>query len=262
MKNRQSQSLFPLSLLALAATLGACSSQMSEYAGVDTMLRAKRVSGADTGDLNPPSSSGGSIDAKAAVAAGASLPDAGVYVPPKAGSSDASAAGSSGVSASGSEDALKKESAESESEEKHSDEEHSEHQGKDKEPSKSSDSKVDEAIEKSMLGACLAKVDPDHKFPSYKLVSVEGKNGNKSVLYEDSESGEGSLILLRVRENNLNKAQIKMLNPKSTYCLDIEAKNMNKFTFTMACEARVGFVKLENKNNNKLSTVVKQAACE
>ncbi|MEY4064755.1 MAG: hypothetical protein RIR26_963 [Pseudomonadota bacterium] len=254
MKNRQSQSLISLSLLALAATLGACSSQMSEYAGADSLLRAKRASGADTGDLNPPVSAGGSIDAAAAVAAGATLPAASVYVPPKEGSS--------AVSASGSEDASKKESDDGEREEKDSEDDHSDHSSKGKRPSKSSESKVDEAIEKALLGACLAKVDPEHKFPSYKLVSVEEKNANKDVLYEDSESGEGSLILLRVRANNLNKAQINMLNPKSTYCVDIEAKNMNKFTFSMACEAKVGFVKLENKNDNKLSTVVKQAVCE
>jgi hypothetical protein len=249
MKNRQSQSLISLSLLAVAVMMGACSSQMAEYGAADGMLRAKRVAGSNTGDLNPPSSTSGSVDAKGAIAGGASLPDAGVYVPPKEGSTE--------VAAASSEDASKMESAESESEE-----DDSEHSGKDKGPSKSAESQVEESIDKALLGACLAKVNSAHQYQSYKLVSVEGKNGNKSIVYEDSESGEGSLILLRIRENNLNKAQIKMLNPKSTYCVDIEAKNMNKFTFTMACEAKVGFVKLENKNDNKMSTVVKQAVCE
>lgn len=118
--------------------------------------------------------------------------------------------------------------------------------------------KLDDAI----MGACLEKLNPGGNFQSYKVVDVDGKNKNNSTLHEDLVTSEASLILLRISLKNVNNSDLKLLNPKSTYCIDMQVKNMNKFRFEIACESKVGFIRLEKKNSNNMSTTVVPVACE
>lgn len=117
-------------------------------------------------------------------------------------------------------------------------------------------------IDTALMGACLDKLKVQNNFASFKVVNIEGTNENNRVLFEDSANSEPSLTLLRIVLKNVNSSSIKILNPKSTYCIDMQVKNMNQFKFQVACESKAGFVRLTNKNANKMSTDVIGIRCD
>ncbi|NBW82342.1 hypothetical protein EBR21_11365 [bacterium] len=123
--------------------------------------------------------------------------------------------------------------------------------------SPSDEDKLDNAI----IAGCLEKLNPAINFPSYKVVDINGRNENNNTLYED-QSIDPSLVLLRISLKNVNHSDLKLLNPKSTYCIDMQVKNMNKFRFEIACESKVGFVRLEKKNSNNMTTSVVSVSCD
>lgn len=117
-------------------------------------------------------------------------------------------------------------------------------------------------IDTALMGACLDKLKVQNNFASFKVVNIEGTNENNRILYEDPANSEPSLTLLRIVLKNVNSSSIKILNPKSTYCIDMQVKNMNQFKFQVACESKAGFVRLTNKNANKMSTDVIGIQCD
>ncbi|MEN9826693.1 MAG: hypothetical protein RI953_2438 [Pseudomonadota bacterium] len=117
-------------------------------------------------------------------------------------------------------------------------------------------------LDNGIIGACLEKSNSANSFQNYRVVDINSTNQNNNTLYEDPDSSDPSLILLRISLKNVNNSDLKLLNPKSTYCIDMQVKNMNKFRFEIACESKVGFVRLEKKNANNMSTSVVPVSCE
>lgn len=120
---------------------------------------------------------------------------------------------------------------------------------------------LQDKLDSGLIGACIEKLKSDANVASFKVVNISGTNQNNSVLFEDLSTSAASMVLLRISLKNVNNSTIQLLNPKSTYCIDMQVKNMNQFKFKIACESKVGFVRLVNKNANKASTEVNAVQC-
>jgi hypothetical protein len=86
-------------------------------------------------------------------------------------------------------------------------------------------------------------------------VSVKGKNLNNKVLFKDKGQDKSQPTFLNICAKNANNSSIEMLDPKGVYCVDMRVKNMNSFTFTIHCDAKVSFVNLERKNAKNEKTL-------
>lgn len=198
----------------VAATTSGCSSQMTNFATSDSIVRAIRIAGQNDGDFTAS--------------------------PQMSNTADSNAEAENGTTIAGSETIQKIPQ---------------------KEGVVPGSESLQDKLDSGLIGACIEKLKSDENVASFKVVNISGTNRNNSVLFEDPSTSAASLVLLRISLKNVNNSTIQLLNPKSTYCIDMQVKNMNQFKFKIACESKVGFVRLVNKNANKASTEVNAVQC-
>lgn len=116
-----------------------------------------------------------------------------------------------------------------------------------------------------LIDKCLAGVE-EHPFSEEELANprllyVQQKNHNNRVSARDAEVTETpQLTLVVVRSKNVNKGVIELLNPNGWYCVDLVAKNANKFRIKVACDATI--VALRHTEHVAHDFAVERVGCE
>jgi len=242
--------------LSIAPTISfvGCSSQKTEFASAQSYIKAVRISGGNVGDFQAPRTMANTIDDdNAEIPAISSDSEKSTEVSKtqtQVPSSPSETQNQSAQNTSQNADAKSSSQQSQEGAAKQSPESNQAvtqtttpssempppQNTSNSEQQKTSQSNKLSELDQKKLSACLEKLNINLSGANTRLVEVgsRGQNLNNQTLFEDVASSPAQIFLVKVFAQNINNSSIKLLNSESTYCIDMQVKNMNNFRFNMA----------------------------